>query len=57
MIDHYRALGCTVSKLGTKRKSEDADGEQPVSSFTATLKIPLNFPKPRKAKKSKDLDL
>lgn len=57
-MDHYRALGCTVSKKAIKRKTPDeADlltTPQATSSCTAVLKIPLNFPKPKKGRKSKN---
>ena len=65
VMDHFRALGCVVTKTAVKRKLEDADDVdsgaasasssslalQPTASCTAVLKIPLNFPNPRKGKR------
>jgi hypothetical protein len=58
-MDHFRALGCVVTKTAVKRKLEDVDdvdsgapsSMQATSSCTAVLKIPLNFPNPRKGKR------
>ena len=50
VVNHFRALGCSVSKLAVKRR---ADEEAPPPSHVATLKIPLNFPKARKGRKQK----
>ncbi len=55
-MDHFKALGCAVSKRATKRKSPSEEEEpelQAVNTCTAVLKIPLNFPKPRSQKKAK----
>lgn len=60
VMDFYKALGCTVSKMAVKRKALQSDDEdelstptQSTSSCTAVLKIPLNFPKPRTNKQSR----
>ncbi len=56
IMDHFKALGCAVSKRATKRKSpseEEQSELQAVNTCTAVLKIPLNFPKPRSQKKAK----
>ncbi len=56
-MDHFRALGCVVTKTAVKRKLDDVDVDsgaasmQATSSCTAVLKIPLNFPIPRKGKR------
>ena len=59
VMDHFRALGCVVTKTAVKRKLEDDDIDQamassssrPTSSCTAVLKIPLNFPNPKQGKR------
>ena len=61
VMDHFRALGCVVTKTAVKRKHEDDDDDleaaassnssQPTSSCTAVLKIPLNFPNPKRGKR------
>lgn len=55
VMDHFRALGCSVSKKARKRKSEEMEDSelQVVNSCIAILKIPLNFPKPKSQKKSR----
>lgn len=47
VMDHFRALGCSVTKSAVKRKAGD-DGIPLPSSCTANLKIPLSFPKLKK---------
>ena len=63
VMDHFRALGCVVTKTAVKRKLEDVDidpaaassssssSSRPISSCTAVLKIPLNFPNPKRGKR------
>ena len=61
VMDHFRALGCVITKTAVKRKLEDVDdldsgtasasSSLATSSCTAVLKIPLNFPNPRKGKR------
>ncbi len=58
VMDHFRALGCSVSKKAIKRKSSEEDDDEldepkAINTCTAMLKIPLNFPKPRGQKKTK----
>lgn len=52
ITNHFRALGCSVARSAVKRKADEE--EAPLLSHTATLRIPLNFPKPRKSKKLKN---
>ena len=50
-MENYKSLGCRVSKLGVKRKSGVEDGIVDTTSCTAILKIPLEFPRPRKGRR------
>ena len=49
ITNHFRALGCSVARSAVKRKADEE--KAPLPTHTATLRIPLNFPKPRKNKK------
>ena len=51
-MDHFRALGCGVTRAAVKRKADSSS--LTALPFSATLKIPLNFPKPKKGRKSKN---
>lgn len=52
VVDFYRALGCSVAKTTVKRQLGEDHTPGP-AHHTATLKIPLNFPKPKKSHKKK----
>lgn len=53
LVDHFRALGCSITKKSASRskKSELATPSETEGSCKAELKIPLNFPVPRKRKR------
>lgn len=51
IVDVCRALGCTMTT--NPREKTQGDKLTP-KTYTATLKFPLNFPKPRKPKQKKN---
>jgi DNA-directed RNA polymerase I subunit RPA49 len=51
LMENYRSLGCRVSKLGVKRRLGVDDGTVDTTSCSAVLRIPLEFPRPRKGRK------
>jgi DNA-directed RNA polymerase I subunit RPA49 len=54
LMENYKSLGCRVSKLGVKRKSGVHDDTiVDIHSCSAVLRIPLEFPRPRKGRKNK----
>ena len=53
LMENFRSLGCRVSKLGVKRKTGVDEGVVNTTSCSATLQIPLEFPKIKKGRKTR----
>ena len=57
LMDHFRALGCSVSKKSAaKSKKIEGTTSEAEGSCKATLKIPLSFPVPRKRRRKTNLE-
>ena len=56
-MDHFRALGCSVSKKSAaKSKKSEGTASEAEGSCKATLKIPLSFPVQRKRKRKANME-